>query len=330
MMMTTTILRFLQLGVGAAALMGGLWAVQPGPVLAQEQAAAAQTAAEDPGIFALESAEDPPLFDTADAAIDAFKTALANNDFDGLAKLLGLDAARLKGMEGIADTFAQIREGAARQLTVVDIEGGKLLQIGQKLWPFPFPLLKGDEDGKWAFDTQAGLEEIVNRRVGENELETIATLRAYVEAQKDYAEEDRDGDGVLEYAQKLVSSEGATDGLYWPTDDINGESPAGDIDTAELEDARQGEGYFGYRYKILTGQGDNIAGGAYDYVINDNMIAGFALLAWPVTYGQTGVNVFAVNQHGIVYEADLGPATETVVKYIDRFNPDGSWVVVND
>jgi hypothetical protein len=315
-------------GIAVAALATVLCAARPAAAFAQDQ-----TANEGPaptGIFAFEAAEEPPLFDTAEAALEAFRKTLADNDFDGLARLLGLDAAKLRATEGVTDTFAQIREGASRKLVAVDINHGKILQIGNKLWPFPFPLLKGDEDGKWAFDTQAGLEEIVNRRIGENELETIATLRAYVEAQKDYAARDWDGDGVLEFAQKLVSSAGANDGLYWPTDDVNGVSPAGDINAAELEDARKGEGYFGYRYKILTGQGDNIAGGAYDYIINGNMIAGFGLLAWPVKYGETGVHVFAVNQHGIVYEADLGPATETIVRYIDRFNPDESWAISSD
>ena len=325
---TITMTRHLLHGIGAAALAAVLFAGATFPAFAQEQAA--DTASADTGIFALEAAAEPPLFDDPGAAVEAFKKALADNDFDGFASLLGLDAAKLKESEGVTDTFAQIREGAARKITVVDIDNGKILQIGDKLWPFPFPLLKGDEDGKWAFDTQAGLEEIVNRRVGENELQTIATLRDYVEAQKDYAELDRDGDGVLEFAQRLISSEGATDGLYWPADPVNGESPAGGIDNAELEDAAAGEGYFGYRYKILTGQGDNIAGGAYDYVINGNMIGGFGLLAWPVAYGETGVHTFAVNQHGNVYEADLGPATVQIVKHIDRFNPDETWSIVKD
>lgn len=326
-----TILRRLLLTSGVAVIAAGLSATSPAAAVAQEQSGeAAGASQEDPGIFALESEQDPPLFDSSEAAVDAFKKALADNDFDGLAKLLGLDAAKLRGAEGVMDTFAQIREGAAKQVVVADIDNGKILQIGQRLWPFPFPLLKGEEDGKWAFDTQAGLEEIVNRRVGENELEAIATMRAYVEAQNEYAEEDRDGDGVEEFAQKLISGEGATDGLYWPADPEKGESPAGDLDKAELEDARKGEGYFGYRFKILTGQGNNVAGGAYDYVINGNMIAGFGLIAWPVKYAETGVHTFAVNQHGIVYEVDLGPATDTIVKYIDRFNPGDDWSVVND
>jgi hypothetical protein len=186
------------------------------------------------------------------------------------------------------------------------------------------------QDGKWAFDTFAGLEEIENRRIGENELQTIETMRAYVDAQEEYASQDRDGDGVEEYAQKLVSSEGLTDGLYWPTDIENGESPAGNLDQGELDDAAKGEGYFGYKYRILTGQGDNIAGGAYDYVINGNMIAGFGLIAWPARYGETGVKTFAVNQSGVIYEVDLGPATADIVKYIDRFNPQDDWAIVAD
>ena len=315
-----------------AALVAGLVAAAPIVTLAQEESSAADAtpADEDYGIFDYEAEEEPPLFDDPAPAIDALKTALAANDFDGVAKLLGLDAGKLRQADGVMDTFAQIRDAAAKKVVVVDTEDGKMLQLGDKLWPFPFPVLKGD-DGKWAFDTQAGLEEIVNRRVGENELEAIATMRHYVEAQNDYASEDRDDDGVEEFAQKLVSSKGATDGLYWPADQGSGESPAGEfIDQAELEDASKGEGYFGYRLRILTGQGDKVAGGAYDYVINGNMIAGFGLIASPVKYGETGVNTFAVNQHGIVYQIDLGPSTEAIVKYIDRFNPDDSWEVVND
>ncbi len=276
------------------------------------------------------AAEDPPAFDDPAKAVEAFKERLAANDFDGVAKLLGLDATKLKSGEGAMETFAQIREGAARNVRVRDVEGRKIIEVGDRLWPLPFPITKG-EDGKWAFDTYVGLEEIVNRRVGENELQAIESARAYVEAQKDYAGQDRDADGVLEYAQKLISSPGQTDGLYWPPDQGDGESPVGDaINEAALEKAKAGEGYFGYRFRILTSQGDNIAGGRYDYVINDNMIAGFALIAWPVTYAETGVKSFVVNQQGIVYERDLGQSTEAIVPFIDRFNPDDTWSVVND
>jgi hypothetical protein len=292
--------------------------------------ASAQDAPQAPEITAFAAAAEPPVFDTPEAAVEAFRQALDDAGNGAVAALLGLDAEKLKADENSDETLAAIKEGVAKQL-VLDGEGDRrTVQIGDKLWPLPFPIVKG-EDGKWAFDTYAGLEEIVNRYVGENELAAIETMRAYVDAQEDYASQDRDEDGVEEFAQKLISSEGATDGLYWPADDINGESPAGGfVVQAELGDAEKGEGYFGYKYKILTGQGDHIAGGAYDYVINGNMIAGFGLIAWPAKYGETGVKTFAVNQHGVVYETDLGSASGDIVPYIERFNPDDKWQVVSD
>ena len=303
-------------------------ALSPSSVASAQEAAAPDVAR--PEIESLAAAAKPPLFDTPEAALDAFSRALQADGSDTVAALIGLDPAKLKADENTDSALTAIKEGGAKQIGL-DGEGDRrTVQIGDKLWPLPFPIVKG-EDGKWAFDTYSGLEEIVNRRVGENELIAIETMRAYVDAQEDYGSQDRDEDGVEEFAQKLISSEGATDGLYWPTDENNGESPAGgNIDQAELEDAAKGEGYFGYKYKILTGQGDHIAGGAYDYVINGNMIAGFGLIAWPPKYGETGVKTFAVNQHGIVYETDLGPATEAIVKHIDRFNPGGTWEVVAD
>jgi len=301
-----------------------------GVSFAQTQASAEQAPTDQMAADAYAADEDPPVFDDPAKAVDEFKAKLAANDFAGLAKLLGLNAEKLKAGEGAMDTFALIRAGAARNVVVRDLEGRKIIQIGDRLWPLPFPLTKG-EDGKWAFDTYVGLEEILNRRVGENELEAIDTVQAYVDAQQEYASRNRDADGVLEYAQKLTSTPGQTDGLYWPAGQGDGESPVGDaISEAALEKAKAGQGYFGYRFRILTSQGDNIAGGRYDYVINGNMIGGFALIAWPVSYAETGVKTFVVNQQGIVYERDLGPSTEEIVPFIDRFNPDDKWDVVPD
>jgi hypothetical protein len=274
---------------------------------------------------------EPEAFADPAAAIAAFKAKLAANDFDGVARLMGLDPVALAKAENIKETFESIRQRAAKLFSVEEDADQRIIVLGDEVWPFPFPLRKRS-DGKWAFDTEAGIEEIINRRVGENELEAIKTARAYVEAQKDYASEDRDEDGVLEFAQKLISSENTTDGLYWPIEQGDGESPAGGfVDEQQLRKARaKGEGYFGYRFRILRGQGGNVAGGRYDYVINDNMIAGFALIAWPVKYAETGVKTFLVNHAGIVYEKDLGANTEAIVREIARFNPDDSWAIVND
>lgn len=277
------------------------------------------------------SAAGPTTFPKPEDVIDAFRAALAADDLAKVAALLGLDMAKLKADSDVMQTYAKIREGAARKLVVRDINGAKILDIGEKLWPLPFPIVSVSGDS-WSFDTYAGFEEIINRRVGENERQAIATMRLYVNAQKDYRSEDRDGDGVLEYARKLISSEGRTDGLYWP-DDLNaGPSPAGAAiaDGVDLKKAKAGDGYFGYRYRILERQGPNIAGGKFDYVINGNMIAGFALVAWPVKYGETGVHTFEVNANGIVYEADLGDDTDKLAPSIFQFNPGDLWNVTED
>jgi hypothetical protein len=286
-------------------------------------------AAQEPGL-AQYVGSDPEVFATPQAAVAEFKSRLAANDMDGIAKLLGLDPKALAAAENIKGVFEAVRELAAQLVGVDESADQQIVVLGDELWPFPFPLRKTGDD-KWAFDTEAGLEEIVNRRVGENEIEAVNTLRAYVDAQKEYASEDRDEDGVLEFAQKLISSGGQTDGLYWPEDQGSGVSPAGPfISEQQLGKAEKGDGYFGYRFRILSGQGEKIAGGRYDYVINGNMLGGFAAIAWPVKYAETGVATFVVNQAGIVYEKDLGPNTDALARDIALFNPDQSWTVVPD
>lgn len=274
----------------------------------------------------------PPEFDTPEQAVDAFKAAVNNSDFDKTAELLGLDVEKAKASPGTMDTFADIQAGVKEKVDVVDQDGHKVLEIGKIQWPLPFPLVK-DDNNKWAFDTHAGLEEIADRNVGQNELSTIDTLKAYVDAQEEYASKDRDGDGVLEYAQKIVSSPGKQDGLYWPAEEFGGEeSPAGAAlaDGDAMEKAKAGQGYNGYRYRILTGQGDNIAGGKYSYIINGNMIAGHAAIAWPVTYGLTGVKTFLVSKNGIIYQADLGENTAEIAAKMRVFNPSDEWEIVQD
>jgi hypothetical protein len=273
---------------------------------------------------------EPTLFDTPEAAIAAFKDVMAKGDIKAISTLLGLDAAKVAKSESIEDTVKQVQEAASEGVSVEEEEDQRVLDLGKELWPFPFPIVKG-EDGKWAFDTVAGLEEIVNRRIGENELHAIDTMRLYVQAQEDYSGEDHDGDGVLEFAQKLISSEGLTDGLYWPPEQGDGESPVGaSLDQGALDKAKAGDGYFGYKFRILKRQGDNVAGGAHDYVVNGNMINGFALIAWPAKYGETGVSTFVVNQAGVVYERDFGADTTGIVSKIMTFNPSDKWELVED
>lgn len=198
-------------------------------------------------------------------------------------------------------------------------DGSVSLVVGYEAWSFPIPIVK--TDASWKFDTDAGIDEVIKRRVGENELTTIATLRDYVDAQRQYAAEPRDGTDVRQFARRLQSSPGKRDGLYWPTDPAKGEepSPAG----PEIKDS--GASYAGYYFKILTAQGEAAPAGKYSYVINDRLIAGFAMVAWPAEYRKTGVMTFLVNHYGVVYERDLGPTTSEVAAAMTEYNPGEGW-----
>jgi len=272
----------------------------------------------------------PPSFSMPTAAVQELKRALKQGKIDELAALLGLSATKLRASDEAMSSHAAIRIGAERQLKLQDLHGRKIVLIGDRLWPLPFPLVEG-EDGTWAFDTELGLEEIVNRRLGANELATIQTIHDYVKAQYEYAREDRDEDDIIEFAQRLISSAGTRDGLYWSSGDFDSESPAGAVvETAAFDRAKQGDGYYGYRYRILTGQGGNVVGDKQSYIVNGNMTGGFALIAWPANYRNTGLQTFVVNGAGIIYEADLGEHTEELALAIREFDPDASWNIVNE
>jgi hypothetical protein len=199
------------------------------------------------------------------------------------------------------------------------------LQIGDSDWPLPIPLVR--ENAMWRFDTDEGRDELINRRIGRNELNAIEAALAFVDAQQDYASEDRDGDMILEYAQRFVSTAGMKDGLFWPTQAGEEDSPLGPLFTEaraegyQLETAGTGSGYYGYRYKILTSQGPAAMGGAYDYIVNGNMIAGVGLVAYPVQYGVSGIASFIVNHDGVVYQKDLGPESAMVASAMTAFDP---------
>lgn len=271
-----------------------------------------------------------PTFESPELALERLKSVLGSNNIEDLAALLGLKPDKLRSSNEAMTAYGLIREGAERQLVLRDFEGLKFVAVGDRLWPLPFPLTQS-KAGTWAFDTERGLEEIVNRRIGENELATIDTMHEYVAAQYQYASEDRDGDGIYEYARKLISSPGKLDGLYWDPSAYAEESPASAlVETAAFGAAKRGEGYFGYRYRILTSQGDNVLGGKQSYVVNGYMTGGFAAIAWPVKYRVTGVQTFVVNTMGVIYQRDLGPQTQERAAAIKDFNPDKNWTVVSE
>jgi hypothetical protein len=271
----------------------------------------------------------PPSFATVDELVDAFRKALAAGDKQAVASLLGLAPEEVLKAKEVDSSFAEIYEAASQSIAIKETAADRrTLVLGDKLWPFPFPAVNAD--GKWSFDTVAGLNEIINRRIGENELTTIANMRAYFDAQEDYRQTDWDEDGVGEYAQKLISTPETYDGLYWEPGDGVPESLVGSLVSEAAVATAAEEGYFGYHYRILNGQGANVAGGQYDYVINGNMIAGFALLAAPAKYDRSGIMTFVVNQNGTVYEKDLGPDTAALAEKITAFDPDDGWGVVTD
>lgn len=283
-----------------------------------------------PAVMAQFAGEPAPSFASPTLALDQLKSVLKTGDIDELAKLLGLKPAELKGNSGALVAYGLIKEGATRQLLLKDDGNRKIVLVGDMLWPLPFPLVEM-AGGKWAFDTKLGLEEIINRRIGNNELSTIQTLHDYVGAQYDYAEYDWDGDGIYAFAQKLISTPGKHDGLYWAPDESHGESPASPlIETAAFGKARRGEGYFGYYYRILTGQGANVEGGKQSYIVNGNMTGGFAMIAWPVKYRVTGVQTFMISNDSVVYQKDLGDDTAERASAIKVFDPDMTWSVADE
>jgi hypothetical protein len=268
-------------------------------------------------------------FPTPEAAADALIAALRGNDRPALDRMFGAEwVQRLQASEP-----EERRENVARFLGEVaefravrrDGEDTAILMVGFDASPFPVPLRR--VDGAWRYDPAAGAEELLNRRIGANELTTIRVMRAYIRAQTRYASRDRVGDGVRQFATRIASTPGRRDGLYW--DEAPGEepSPVGALLAGAGESTRRAEGtpYHGYLFRILTRQGASAAGGAYDYVINGRMLAGFGLIAWPAVYGETGVMTFIVNHNGAVYERDLGARTPQQAAAIRAFDPGPGW-----
>jgi hypothetical protein len=274
-------------------------------------------------------------FATPEEAVKAFTTAAASKDTNALQVIFGptlrelVSADPVQASNGLAHLSGRVSEKVTPVKQSDDFLG---LDLGVDDWPFPIALVR--QDGQWHFDTEGGKEEILNRRIGRNELDTIGVCRAYVQAQRDYDSEDHTGSGVLEFAQQLRSTPGQHDGLYWHAEPGEEISPLGPL----VAQAR-GEGYrhqssiltenqapyHGYYFKILTRQGPHAPGEKYSYIIHDHMIAGFALVAWPAEWGNSGVMTFIVNQQGKVYENNLGPKTSAIVGKMTTYDPGPGW-----
>lgn len=281
--------------------------------------------------FTTSAADAQQSFKTPEQAAEALVNTARTSDFKGMLRVLGRNGA------DIASSGDRVADAAARKMFIdaydakhqISVEDNRkaTLVVGQDDFPFPIPLVR--HRGRWLFDTVAGRAEILYRRIGRNELDTIQTCLAYVDAQNEYAEKNPSGAGVGVYAQRVVSTPGRKDGLYWPASTADGQSPLGEFAAqATAQGYRVGGArapYHGYYYRILTHQGPNAAGGALNYVVGGKMIGGFALVAWPADYGNSGVMTFLVSHQGSVVEKDLGPRTSGLVRKVNAFNPDKTW-----
>jgi Protein of unknown function (DUF2950) len=281
------------------------------------------------------------IFPTPQAAVKAVADAAAAKDRAALREIFGPDFQNLLSGDEVADTNA-IDEFATHVAEGTKLEkktdAKMTLLLGSEEWPFPIPIVRNGNG--WSFDTKAGTEEILNRRIGENEIAVQLISQAYVVAQYEYFDgDDQDNDQVSEYAQKLISSAGKKDGLYWETVADDEPSPLGPLLALARKEGytRKAEGtsqsaapFHGYYFKILTRQGASAPGGAYNYIINGNMIAGFALVAYPGTWGNSGVMTFVVNQEGRVYEKNLGARTAEIAGAMTEYNPESTWILARN
>jgi len=261
-------------------------------------------------------------FPTPEAAGNAFIEAAATNDEEAIHKMFGPDFRRFIPEKVDANSrLAFLYESSKGRKIIPDAPDRAHLSVGTEGWTMPVPLVK--TAAGWQFDIKAGAEEMRIRRIGRNELSAMQALLAYYDAQKEYADADRNGDGVLEYAQRFRSSPGKRDGLYWPND------PASPLGPLYADESKEGV-FHGYRFRILKAQGPDARGGARDYVVKGRMTQGFAAVAWPAKHDDTGVMTFIVNHDGNVYQKNLGPGTDAAARAMTRFNPDKSWTQVPD
>jgi len=275
-------------------------------------------------------------FNTPKEATDSLVQAAESFDVAALTEILGPDSKDILSSEDpVADKNRAVAFAAkAKEKNNVGMDpknpNRAIITVGNDDFPLPIPIVK--QKGKWTFDTKVGREEILNRRIGTNELDAIAICRGFVEAQQEYALEKHDDSKVNQYAQRIISTPGKHDGLAWQNPDGTWQGPVGEEVAKALEQgySKQGQPYHGYYFKVLKGQGPAAPMGQMDFVVEGAMIGGFALAAAPAQYRVTGVKTFMVGPNGVVYEKDLGPDTLKVFESMDRFNPDKSWKPTDD
>ncbi len=262
------------------------------------------------------------VFAMPEDAANAFAQALANDDVEMLGTLLGADYREVLPLDEVdgedVDNFITAWE--KHNTLIPQGEDKVLLAVGEGEWTLPIPIVAGASG--WYFDVEEGLDRMRIRQIGRNELDTMQAVLAYYDAQMEFAQQDRNGNGLLEYAQRFISTPGTQDGLYWEVETGETPSPLGPL----MANREQGGGYQGYFYRILNAQGENARGGAYSYMLGDQMRAGFALIAWPEEYGESGVKSFLVSHAGIVYEQNLGPDGADVAEAMPAYDPDVDWI----
>ena len=269
---------------------------------------------------------DPALgqavFAMPEDAANAFTLALVNHDMEMFKKVLGADYRELLPVDEIDSEGVGNFIAAWEKHNTLLPQGDQkmLIAVGEGEWTLPIPIVAGTSG--WYFDMEEGADRIRIRRIGRNELDVMQAVLAYYDAQMEYAQQDRNGNGLLEYAQKFISTPGAQDGLFWEVEAGATPSPLGPLPA----DRSKGGGYHGYFYRILKAQGENARGGAYSYMLGDKMQAGFALVAWPEEYGESGVMSFLVSHAGIVYEQNLGPDGADTAEAMSAYDPDADWI----
>jgi len=293
-----------------------------------------------PATAAKSGPKTPPAgaraFDTPQAAADALVKAASDFNVPELLAIVGPEGEDIVASKDTVQDknhAQQFAKDAAQRMTVEVSKSNPnraTVIVGDKDWPAPVPIIK--VNGKWYFDAKQGKQDILYRRIGANELDAITVCRGYVSAQIEYASTVHDDSGINQYAQKIISTPGKQDGLYWKDADGKSAGPIGEPVAKALEEGYSSkyQGFHGYYFKILKGQGKDAPNGAINYVIENVMIGGFALVAVPVEYRVTGVKTFIVNYDGIVYQKDLGPDSLEIVRKMELYNPDKTWQATND